>query len=76
MSSEQSARETSSTYAHADLSATTQTDAAPRILDSFVRFGERPHHPIRHRSEVEAMLLELFDKPISFVHARALSPSL
>jgi hypothetical protein len=52
-------------------------DAQPGILNSFIGFGDRAQHPIGHRPEMRAMCLEVFDKPVRFVHARSwFSPSL
>ena len=51
-------------------------DAQPCIPNGLIGFREGAQHPIGHRPEVPAMFLEVFDKPVPFVHGRSWFPSL
>jgi hypothetical protein len=43
-------------------------DAQPGVLDGVVGLGERAEHPVGHRPQVGAVLLEAIGQPLRVVH--------
>jgi hypothetical protein len=57
-----------------DLARVGAAQPQPGVLHRVVGFAERAEHPVGHRAEVRALLLELIGEPLLLAHVTFLLP--